>query len=39
VTIGVAPYRPDASIDDLIREADAAMYRGKAAGRNQVVGP
>jgi len=39
VTIGVAPYRPNASIDDLIREADAAMYRGKAAGRNQVVGP
>jgi diguanylate cyclase (GGDEF)-like protein len=37
VSIGVAIAEPDAELDDLFRDADAAMYRAKAAGRDRVV--
>ena len=38
VSIGVARY-PDsgASLDDILRSADAALYRAKDGGRNQVA--
>lgn len=38
VSIGVAEYQTDnASIEQLLSAADAALYRAKNAGRNQVV--
>lgn len=36
ISLGVARYDLDESIDELIRRADAALYRAKAAGRNCV---
>ena len=37
VTIGVATCAAGASAESTIRRADAALYAGKAAGRNRVV--
>ncbi|WP_019626429.1 sensor domain-containing diguanylate cyclase [Thioalkalivibrio sp. ALJT] len=38
ITCGVATLRPDDdSINDIMKRADRALYRGKAAGRNQVI--
>lgn len=37
VSIGVAQFKPDESITDFIHRADAAVYRAKDLGRNQVV--
>ena len=34
--MGVAELRPDEALDAWIRRADAAMYRAKANGKNQV---
>ena len=36
-TIGIAAYRPGEDIAHTIERADAAMYRGKAQGRNRAV--
>lgn len=36
-TLGLAQYRPAETVEALISRADAAMYRGKEAGRNRVV--
>ena len=40
VSLGIAAYEPGGPIqaeDELLREADKAMYKAKANGRNQVV--
>ncbi len=37
ITIGVAVYVPGDDQTSLVRRADEAMYRGKAAGRNRCV--
>lgn len=34
---GVAEWHPDETLDDLFQRADAALYRAKASGRNQVA--
>ena len=36
VSMGVASLQPDSNLADLIRAADAALYRAKKAGRNIV---
>lgn len=36
-TIGIALTRPEESLDSVIKRADAALYAGKAAGRNRYV--
>ena len=38
VTFGVAEVNADVSVDDAIEHADKALYDGKRAGRNRVVG-
>ena len=37
VTIGVASYKPNSSVDELIKIADEKLYFGKNNGKNQVV--
>ena len=36
VSIGVAESRPKASVDEIIEEADQALYRAKKGGRNRI---
>ncbi len=36
ISMGVADLQPDGTLDTLIRDADAALYRAKHAGRNVV---
>jgi len=36
VSLGVALYEPPESVDELVRRADAALYRAKAGGRDRV---
>ncbi|WP_283150505.1 sensor domain-containing diguanylate cyclase [Silvimonas soli] len=38
ISIGIAEYRPhtDLDIDQVLKQADGALYRAKAAGRNRV---
>jgi diguanylate cyclase len=37
LTMGVSEHQKDEPLDQLIRRADEALYRGKAQGRDQVV--
>ncbi|MEU4240414.1 sensor domain-containing diguanylate cyclase [Actinoplanes sp. NPDC026619] len=36
-SVGIAVHHPGATADDLIRDADAAMYAAKAAGKNRYL--
>jgi diguanylate cyclase (GGDEF)-like protein len=37
VSVGVAPQWPGADIDDMLGQADEALYRAKSQGRDRVV--
>jgi diguanylate cyclase (GGDEF)-like protein len=37
ISIGVSQWQPGQEVHDLLRSADAAMYRAKQSGRNRVV--
>ena len=37
LSIGVAEYHRDESIDDLIRRVDVALYTAKHSGRNRIA--
>ena len=37
VTVGIATARPNEEVEALLGRADAALYAGKAAGRNRVI--
>ena len=39
VCIGVSCLTPALSAEDLVKVADAALYKAKQAGKNQVAGP
>jgi PleD family two-component response regulator len=36
-TAGIVAYRDGEAFENLIKRADEAMYRGKSAGRDQIV--
>ena len=36
-TIGLALYEPHKTLNELVKEADAKLYKGKESGRNRVV--
>ena len=36
VTIGIAVFDPQFSIDECVRQADEALYRGKRTGKNRI---
>ncbi|MGD8429641.1 MAG: GGDEF domain-containing protein [Ectothiorhodospiraceae bacterium] len=38
ISVGVASHGPGESMDDVLRRADAALYRAKRKGRNRVFG-
>ena len=37
MTLGVAEYRKDETIDRMVKRADDSLYKGKALGRNRVI--
>ena len=37
LTLGVSAYREDRSVEEIIAQADQALYKGKSAGKNQVI--